>query len=100
MTSDIAAVRRAIDAEDAQLDALFGPAQGIQGRYAIGCCPPGAHRTASPRIIAGALGLLVRGALSGAHQPSPFFGADGKPVVEALVLDAEARRALNPSSSI
>ena len=90
-------LRRAIDADDAQLDALFGPAHGVQGRYAIGGCPPGAYRSASPKIIAGALGLLVRGAFAGAHTPSPFFGADGKPVVEALVLDPATRRTLNPS---
>lgn len=87
-------VRRAIDAEDAQLDAVFGPAKGIQGRFAVGGCPPGAHPSADLGTIAGAIGLLVRGALKGAHSPSPFFGADGRPVVEPLVLDPAARSAL------
>lgn len=87
-------LRRAIDADDATLDATFGPAQGVQGRYAIGGCPPGAHETANLGIIAGALGLLARGFLAGGHQPSPWFGPDGQPVVVAEVLDVGARMGL------
>ena len=89
-------LRCSIDTDDAQLEALYGPAHGVQGRFAVGGCPPGAHRSASLGIIVNAVSLLARGAWSRAHTPSPFFGADGNPVVEALVLDAEARRALTP----
>ncbi len=89
-------VRRAIDVDDARLDALCGPAQGIYGRYAIGGCPPGAYASASPGMLANALGLLVRGLITGAHRPSPFFGPDGAPIVAPMVLDPEARAALAP----
>lgn len=90
-------LRRAIDVDDARLGALYGPAHGIQGRFAVGGCPPGAHRSASLGIIVNAVNLLARGAWAGGHAPSPFFGADGKPVVAPLVLNSEARRALTPS---
>ena len=89
-------VRRAIDVDNARLDALFGPVHGIYGRYAIGGCPPDAYRTASPGILFNAVGLLVRGLVAGAHQPSPFFRLKGQPEVAPQVLDAEARRALDP----
>ncbi len=91
-------LRRAIDADDARLDALYGPARGVQGRFAVGGCPPGAHPSASLGIIGNAVGLIVRGAFAGGHAPSPFFGPDGQPVVAPLVLSPEERRALYPGA--
>jgi hypothetical protein len=68
--------------------AAMGPVVGkIQGRFAVGGCPPGVH----PRAPAGLLWrsgvFLVRGLWGGKHAPSPFFdGATGKPICEATVL--------------
>ena len=92
-------MRQVVDADDAQINAIFGATHGIQGRYAIGGCPPDADASASFGVIARSVSTLARGAWSGAHQPSPFFGADGQPSLPALVLDPEARRALYPNKA-
>ncbi len=87
-------VRRALRVDDSALDALYGPAAGVQGRFAKGGCPPGAHVSASVGTAWNAVGLLARGAWMGAGRPNPFFGADGARIVEARVLTRPERDAL------
>lgn len=87
-------IRRVIDVDDATVTAIWGPAHGVQGRFAPGGCPPGVDRSASLGVIAGAAGILWRGWRAGAHAPSPWFDAEGRPVREPRVLSAEERRAL------
>lgn len=87
-------LRVAIAADDAQLDALYGKAHGVQGRFAPGGVPPGAHASASFGVIVGAIGILARAAWAGGHAPTPFFTADGAPVATATVLSAEDRARL------
>lgn len=77
-----------------ELEALFGPAIGVQGRFAPGGCPPGVLPSANLRVIGGAAVTLARGWRKGAHQPSPFYDPSGHPRAEAEVLSPEARRAL------
>ena len=87
-------VRRMIAVDDAELDTLFGPARGVQGRFARGACPPGVHPSASLGIISDAMGILLRGVWKGAQRPSPFFDASGRPAVDAQVLSVQERDAL------
>lgn len=78
--------------DSSALEPIFGPAQGVQGRFAPGGCPPGVHPSASFGVIVGAASLLVRGAFSGAHSPHPCFNP--APRATARVLSAEERAAL------
>lgn len=87
-------LRRAIAVDDATLDTLYGPAHGVQGRFAPGGCPPGVHPSAGVGVIVGAVSILGRGWWRGAHRPTPWFDAEGRPVREARVLSAEERAAL------
>ncbi len=77
-------------------DEAVGPLRAkTQGRFAIGGVPPDAHPTAPPGVIFHAIGVMLRGFLTGAHRPSPFFDAATKrPVVEPTVLSAEERERL------
>ena len=81
-------------APGADLDALYGPAHGVQGRFAPGGCPPGAVPSATLPNLGRAMGILGRGWWRKAHSPSPFFAADGAPLVAAQVLSKEERAAL------
>lgn len=76
---------------------LVGKSVGVQGRFAVGGCPPGAHASASLRVVGRALGLMVRGFIAGAHLPSPFFNADRRLVCEARVPSAAEHQALYPT---
>lgn len=75
------------------LDGAFGVAHGVQGRFAPGGVPAGAHASASLPVVATTLGLLVRGAWAGAHRPHPFFAPDGTALATAEVLTPEERAA-------
>ena len=79
-------------------DALLGPVTSrVQGRFAVGGLPPGAHPSAPVSVIARAITRLFRGFVAGAHRPSPFFDArTGRPVAEPEVLSVEQRRSLRP----
>lgn len=79
-------------ADRSPLDAVFGPAHGVQGRFAPGGCPPGVHPSADIGILTNAARLLLRGALAGAHHPHPFFGPQPRAV--ARVLTPQERAAL------
>lgn len=87
-------IRRALACDDAALDARYGPAHGVQGRYAPGGCPPGVMPTASVGVIAGAVGILARGWFAGGARPTPFFDDAGAPVRQASVLTVAERAAL------
>lgn len=78
----------------AELEAIFGRAPGVQGRFARGGCPPGVHPSAPFGVVARAIALLARGFLRGAHRPNPFLFDDGRPRVEPRVLTAAERDAL------
>ncbi len=76
------------------VDALVGPAIGaIQGRFAIGGCPPGVHPSASFGVVARSASMLLRNLLARRYRPSPYF-RDGQPIAAPLVLSAEERRAV------
>lgn len=81
-------------ARAADLDAIFGPPAGVQGRFAPGGCPPGVHPSASVATIARALGLLARGVLRRAHRPSPFLTDDGRSRASPRILTPAERDAL------
>lgn len=86
-------IRRALACDDAELDARYGRAHGVQGRYAPGGCPPGVMPTASVGVIVGAVRILGRGWLAGGARPTPFFDDAGAPVRAARVLTADERAA-------
>jgi hypothetical protein len=74
-----------------------GPAVGIQGRFAIGGKPPGAHDTVPLSTLWQTGGLMLRGLFGGRHQPSPFFDpSTGQPRVTARVLSLEERSSHRP----
>lgn len=76
-------------------DRLLGPIAGrVQGKYGIAPLPPGTSRSAPLRLIAGTMLFLVRGILFGRSKPSPFFKADGSPVVSPKILTEAERRYL------
>lgn len=76
-------------------DEVLGPVRArTQGRFAPGGCPDGASPRAPVGIIFRALRHLLGGLVSGAHRPSPFFEASGRPVVEPTVVPPEERRSL------
>lgn len=87
-------VRARLVVDAPTLEAALGRAEGVQGRFAPGGCPPGVSPRASIGVMATAGGALLRGLWAGGHQPSPFFDADGQPRASATVLDPAARAAL------
>lgn len=79
-------------------DDALGPAHRVQGRFAVGGVPPGASANVPFGLIVRSIAFLARGALTGAHRPSPFFDAGGAPAVTPRVLSAEQRDALRSSA--
>jgi len=79
-------------------DEVLGvPRAGIQGRYAVGGVPPGAHRVAPLGIILRSLRSLVRAWLAGEHRPSAFFDSiTGLPITRPDVLSGGERDELRP----
>ena len=74
------------------------PRARIQGRYAIGGVPPGAHRIAPLGVVLRSLRLVVAGWLKGKHRPSAFFDpATGLPVATPDILSRSERERLRPS---
>jgi hypothetical protein len=78
---------------------LLGKSVGVQGRYAVGGCPPDVLESASLQVVGRALGLLLRGFFAGAHAPSPVFGTDRKLVCEPAVLTKAEHQALYPQGA-
>ena len=76
-------------------DEALGPILArIQGRFAVGAVPEGAHRRAPMGIIFRTIRLLGGGFIRGTHRPSPFFDSSGNPVIDATVLSASEREKL------
>lgn len=61
----------------------------IQGRYAHDV-PADMHiAPAFPRLMVARIGLqLLAGRLAGRHQPTPFYGSDGRPVSKPEILQS------------
>jgi len=75
---------------------LPGKTYGVQGRFAIGGLPPGAHATSSLGLLAKASVFMARSFVTGARLPTPLFAAGGQPVVAPRVLSVAERQALRP----
>ena len=78
------------------LDDLFGqPIGGVLGKYAIGDPPQGSTRP-NPRLIARALGKMLRWRLTGQTWPHPFFDretrAPSRPLTTLSVAERDALR--------
>lgn len=81
-------------------DERLGPAAGyIQGRYAVGGCPPHAHPSASMSVIGRSIWRLLAGAVRGSAQPSPFYDDKGQATAPTQVLTPAERDALRPTAS-
>ena len=68
----------------------------IFGGEAIGGMPPGAHRKVPLRAIPPILVTLAGRLRRGDHRRSPFFDADGEPLVAPRVLTESERLSLPP----
>jgi hypothetical protein len=83
--------------DGAPRDARIGPPVGhIQGRFAVGGCPPHAHPSAGVGVIAKSVWFLLGNAVTGGHRPTPFFDDAGRPVRDARVLTKDERAAVTP----
>lgn len=71
-------------------DAVLGPVRGyVYVKYASKSLPEERRKTGdSPRLILRAMLKVAGWKLKGLNRPSPFFDADGKPIVEPLVANA------------
>ncbi len=68
---------------------VIGPPIGINGRSAIGGMPPGAVARAPLGMIVHVVPLIFGWWLRGRGRPSPYFTAEGVPLVVPQVLTAE-----------
>jgi hypothetical protein len=77
-------------------ETAIGPVVGrIQGRFAVGGCPPGVHPRAPAGLLWRSFLFLGKGFFAKRYAPSPFLDGDsGKPIREARVLTAEERAGL------
>lgn len=74
--------------------ALIGPGEGWNARLAIGS-PPGAWKTASPRLVWKTARLMARWALATRGKENPYFDpATKRPRVEPTILSRADREAL------
>jgi hypothetical protein len=80
---------------DDERDRLLGPVRAaIQGRFARGGLPAGAHPKAPPLLLLRILRQTAVAFLRRRYRPSPFFDAGGLPVVEPQVIGKEERQRL------
>lgn len=76
-------------------EAALGPILArIQARFGKPPLPPGSHATAPFGLLLRSIRLLLGGYLRGAAKPSPLFDAQGKPIVEPIILAPAEREAL------
>lgn len=76
-------------------EAAIGPVLArIQARFGKPPFPPDSHARGPLGLILRSIRLLLSGYLRGAARPSPLFDAQGRPIVEPLVLSPEQRAAL------
>lgn len=66
----------------------------VQAKFGIGSVPADAHQTASLGVILSVAMFLLPGMIMRQHRPSPFFDADGRPVIEPEVLSLDERNRL------
>lgn len=74
-------------------EVLGPPIARVHGRFAVGT-PPDTHGKVPLGVIVRVLGRLASWVLRGKAKPSPFFGADKRPIVEPRVLTSAEREAL------
>ena len=79
-------IHACVRVENGTLDNVVGPVHSrLQGRFAIGGTPPGAH----PKIPVSAVWRAARKSLGwwlrGDGRRSPFFDGNGRPIVEPQV---------------
>lgn len=78
-----------------QLDRVFSSIKArIMGKFARGPVPAGTPATMNFSSAISVLPFMVKGLLLGKGKTSPFFTADGKPLVPPKVLSKEERAAL------
>ncbi|MBT9500950.1 MAG: hypothetical protein IV092_06880 [Burkholderiaceae bacterium] len=87
-------IRTCLELSDERQAALLGTATGVNGRSAKGQAPAGTEATASLGTILRTIAFLLRGRLAGAQRPTPFFDANGQPVVTPRVLSVAEREAV------
>jgi hypothetical protein len=75
-------------------DALGPVLSRTQARYGKPPFPPDSHPRGPLWLIARFGWQLLRDFVKGAHQPSPVFDTDGKPIVEPTVLPPQERERL------
>lgn len=78
--------------QGSELDAAVGaPIGGIQGKYAIGGCPPGVDEGAGFGLLLQCMHFLLGNIIMGRHKPSPYWTSDGKPTAEPRILTSDER---------
>ena len=92
----IAAPLHEANGEGALAKAAGPVRERLFGGEAIGGPPPGAHRKMPLSMILPVLAALAGRVRRGDHRRSPFFDAEGEPVVTPRVLDEAERLALPP----
>jgi hypothetical protein len=81
--------------EGKTLDQLLGPPRlHMQKHGATAALPRDVEQQSSMRGFVQLVSVLVKGLLFGRHKPSPFFTAEGKPVVVPEVLTPARHDAL------
>ncbi len=79
-------------------DAMLGAPRRFMGKFARGVPPEGTAPKFTGRAAATVVRMLARGALVGAHSPSPFFDRNGATRVAPEVLSSERRAALSATA--
>jgi hypothetical protein len=83
--------------EGSALDGAVGtPLGSIQGKFAIGGCPPGVDEGAGLRFLLPCMKWLLGNVIAGRHKPSPYWTADKKPTVEPRIFSREERMKFYP----
>lgn len=77
------------------LDTAVGaPIGSIQGKYAIGGCPPGVDEGAGFGLLLQCMHFLLGNIVMGRHKPSPYWTTDGKPTAVPRILSSNERAPL------
>jgi len=79
-------------------EAVGPPRVRVNTKSAIDGVPPGANGKISFSAAVHFIGLLGGGFLRGKNRPTPFFGADGQPIVKPMILEPHVHEALRHAS--
>ena len=82
---------------EATRDDVLGPVRVHSSPESAANGAPPSIRKPGPSDLVHLTRVLGGGALRGEHQPSPFFGRDGNPIVTPHVLSPEERASLYPT---